>query len=87
MTPVRAVPRSASEMPCNSKSTVLDVCYSVIKEEQYVDQHIFLLVFTGGPSLDLLLQQAIGKAFCQYHASLCTGCSIYPRVLNSVVSQ
>lgn len=79
---VRAAPLTASEVPGNGWSAVLDVGYCGV-EDQYVVQHIFLLVFTWGPSLDLILA-TIGKGFCHYHTSLSAGWSVCPRELNPV---
>lgn len=42
---------------------LLGVGYFGVKEEQYVVRHIFLLLFTGGPSLDLILQLPLVKPF------------------------
>lgn len=63
MSPVRAAPLSAGEVPSNGCSAVLDVASSAAKEEQHVIQHIFLLLFTEGLSLSLTLHQLLVKPF------------------------
>lgn len=61
----------------------LDVGCPSGKEGQHVVRHIFLSLFTGEPSLALILQRLL-VSLLLLPVSLSTGCSLCPKVLNPV---